>query len=1410
MGSALVRVLAFTAIVSQLPGQSSEGFVPVHAGSGPTYAPDVRIDLRGGATVDFWVKHAWPMGTFAFVPDDVAQEASAYFGYSIPLAFGGAGGMAFAVALHVDEVRDEGSGGTVRRLGVGVLNALDDLSTANSVRADGAGRFVAMIDKEIDPSRVIGGVRELMLDFPSEVALHIALVQRAMSPGIRVYVNGFPVPGSIAGSFGDTRAFPMRLGWDIGPNTRLVDGFLATQAKPFQGSIGNVRLWSSALGPKAIEELHSTGRGQRGRPPIPERGDLIAYVDAPASEWDDETGERREGMARLRFADPLVGLWRPAGAAVEFAHEGAGGGRMRDYPVFVVVPASRPDGAMSFRRYELFRDDSHVGSLSAGQGIHTNQSWTLTRGGGLDVGRANLRRVRNLAGRPEWRLEIKLADGFRSIGFEGRNDLVLEQPTLDDQELAHAEAAQDAIERVMAEKSGSADGDFFLFGNHVKYWRSLYGGFHLAYMDPYDHFQNGLAAGSETRLLFAEPEYFRKERNEGVLIPWNLGHAPLAAGLSTTESVLTRDSSEYRRVQSERIGASTDIVVTPHGMGVQQTIGFQLERIEETRGMESREESRLVTTAQHRKFAMFHRKEHMRLDVSFAERLRELRAETYGQHEGKKLERFDRFFREWGTHYAFSLTYGAMGWWETTLTRREVQDSAIAQWTEDAILGQGRTGLSRERGGTEANVFEGKKIIARTIGGDSSPGPEPGPVSSGTDPAPILGDLRPITELVSARHFPHEPEIYRDLRRELDMALAGHWERELDRQLAQLASATPEERAQIRSAFDQRTRPSGELQRVDLEIVKLVRNQKDPSVRHDMGLTGTITIEPWHPAMVGHLMRPAWQAFASENASVVAWQSEIPRRAVSAREGVPIGKTTSWLIEPATLDTVGFTIDGAVHCGDAVVFPLAGGDPGAHLICASARPAEGGPFKHPPRSATEVWKTWTIPGETWDIVVRFRSVPDMVSRLGMGLQDGSQSVLRPSPTRASDAARSFAYAPADVAAQTVGAFLEPGREPESVAVSDERARAPKDAVAYYPFSGHARDILANHEIAGVDAQRYREHGLVLSSLALGVGPLGDVEIPGPQGGAFTMHLDFAPEVLKMPDISQGIGQYDLVVRGEGTPSFGVSRAFPMAGFFHNSQKTAVIRYGEWNKVVLAVEEDGSSRIWINGVHHEWKGSQPTGPFHFPGAKLTQSGLLDELLFFDRALSWAEIEELAVRPRLGHEEDVSDAVDSPLFAGGSWMQELKGSFTKVPEPDAFDGGRGVWMDPAFRLPWVVGNVEDVAVQWTGYLRIREAGEYSFSLVSDDGSVLSLDGHLVVDNDGVHTRREASGKVRLETGLHSLRVGYFQGKGEKSLVVEWAGPGFERRPFQMAEDLFRCVSVPYEHAKFLPFASKANDR
>lgn len=83
-------------------------------------------------------------------------------------------------------------------------------------------------------------------------------------------------------------------------------------------------------------------------------------------------------------------------------------------------------------------------------------------------------------------------------------------------------------------------------------------------------------------------------------------------------------------------------------------------------------------------------------------------------------------------------------------------------------------------------------------------------------------------------------------------------------------------------------------------------------------------------------------------------------------------------------------------------------------------------------------------------------------------------------------------------------------------------------------------------------------------------------------------------------------------------------------------------------------------------------------------------------------------------------------------------------------------------------------EQVAYIFTGQLQVPKAGDYLFTLYSDDGSQLFIDGDMLVDNDGKHDYEPKTGLITLTEGNHDLRLTYFNNNWGQGLTLLYEGP------------------------------------
>jgi len=106
-------------------------------------------------------------------------------------------------------------------------------------------------------------------------------------------------------------------------------------------------------------------------------------------------------------------------------------------------------------------------------------------------------------------------------------------------------------------------------------------------------------------------------------------------------------------------------------------------------------------------------------------------------------------------------------------------------------------------------------------------------------------------------------------------------------------------------------------------------------------------------------------------------------------------------------------------------------------------------------------------------------------------------------------------------------------------------------------------------------------------------------------------------------------------------------------------------------------------------------------------------------------------------------------------------------------NTLNAGDGNWIEQAGGH-----RADDFAFRFKGYIDIPVGGDVTFYLRSDDGSMLFIDGAMVIDNDGTHGAEGAPGDpntINLTAGMHEFDVRQFERGGGDSLYVNWLHPG-----------------------------------
>ena len=120
--------------------------------------------------------------------------------------------------------------------------------------------------------------------------------------------------------------------------------------------------------------------------------------------------------------------------------------------------------------------------------------------------------------------------------------------------------------------------------------------------------------------------------------------------------------------------------------------------------------------------------------------------------------------------------------------------------------------------------------------------------------------------------------------------------------------------------------------------------------------------------------------------------------------------------------------------------------------------------------------------------------------------------------------------------------------------------------------------------------------------------------------------------------------------------------------------------------------------------------------------------------------------------------------------GSW--KTRPDFSKLKPAATYEEHKGLISLANANKP------ENFGMVWEGELPVSKDGTYSFTLDSDDGSALYIDGKLVTEVKGLGGMgRAKSGKVKLSKGLHDIRVEYFEYTGQEGITLAMQGPGIK---------------------------------
>lgn len=238
----------------------------------------------------------------------------------------------------------------------------------------------------------------------------------------------------------------------------------------------------------------------------------------------------------------------------------------------------------------------------------------------------------------------------------------------------------------------------------------------------------------------------------------------------------------------------------------------------------------------------------------------------------------------------------------------------------------------------------------------------------------------------------------------------------------------------------------------------------------------------------------------------------------------------------------------------------------------------------------------------------------------------------------------------------------------------------------------------------------------------------------------------------------------------------------------STKSQASINDGNWHHVVLTRDHlAGEFRIYIDGGLDN-DGSIASGVIgngydrigsimDTAGSHEYLNGHLDEVRVYDGVLELDEVQLIrdATHPCPG--AICPNATAEPGLMGNYYdTQDLDSVRDGPPTATRVDGPiEFTWNDDDG--PSVLGQGSDFSILWNGKLLVTQSGNYEFTVVSDDGVRLLLDGQLLIEEWYDHDDQAFdSAPQSLQAGqVYDLQLEYYENQGDADIELYWSRTG-----------------------------------
>ena len=304
----------------------------------------------------------------------------------------------------------------------------------------------------------------------------------------------------------------------------------------------------------------------------------------------------------------------------------------------------------------------------------------------------------------------------------------------------------------------------FLLPQNLGYLPASRRGYDVAMQDPLYLYQNN------KQEIFAQldpQKYYTTERH---IVPVNLHYIPESGQGTVYRKSLISSEQHIQETASHSFGAQIGFTARHPKSG--ETIGgasagYSSTKTTSTSMSTSSTTAQAVGFSRHKKYALVVDHPYVQLSDAFIDAVEDARMN----------HRYQALINKFGTHYPYAVTFGATARMTVDMDEESYRQQASKTEGFAANAGASNFGVNgavnvSEQSG-ESTSTSGKMVNEKAtfvaVGGNGSW--DQNGYSAGDDHYPILMDLRPIPELLNPMNFPGEPQVYIQVRKNLEKAI---------------------------------------------------------------------------------------------------------------------------------------------------------------------------------------------------------------------------------------------------------------------------------------------------------------------------------------------------------------------------------------------------------------------------------------------------------------------------------------------------------------------------------------------------------------------------------------------------------------------------------------------------------------